>query len=658
MGNSEIVSVGMLSVEDEDSLSWMFNTLRTRNSEMSRVRVIVTDKDLKERQVLRQCFPTANLLLCLFHTLRTFRREVTCERMGISGGQRSTSLELMQKLAYAGSEESYKSLYEQFTKDAPHTVVSYYNQNWHSNRAEWVRGHALLAGNFLNNTNNRLECINSKLKSVVTKFSSLEEFLDKLYIIIGAMRLERDSKSATEFLKVSTSASSFDPVEKEYLTLLTPYAAGFVHEQLKKSSRVVLKHYGGDAFGVDLGESVLDVSTTSCSCSFRSSMLLPCSHIFAVRLNLTKDLYDSQLCDPRWFASYFKANGRVFNSRQGNIANIDQHIGAAAESSDNGNTSKSIAVHCQPTKSRRVFTGPEKVKLGLKYGAALANLHADVGSEQFTERLDVYRQLERLWQRGRRAVVVELGDDVRYPFGSDTSDMDEIQRASTSSDGYMLDTAVAHEVGHATEDIACNDDHHMTDIDVMDVREEADIADVILPDVEQNEIQGASTSSGGYVLDTAVAQEVGHAIEGFACNDDHHMTDIDVQDVREEADIADVILPDVELSPPETPFEGLVNDHSYGVTLPTERVTDSDVVRLGDGDAVIADSAVVGNVVTITRTQLPDRQASDNVCVPDITRVEDVRAEDNVIAIKGESSSSLSSSSSSSSSSSFKGTDR
>lgn len=205
-------------------------------------------------------------------------------------------------MAYAGHEELFKLLYEQFIKDAPHTVVRYYNQNWHSNRAEWVRGHALQAGNFLNNTNNRLECINSKLKSVVTKFSSLEDFLDKLYIIIGAMRLARDSKAAREFLKVPTSMASFNPVEKDYSSLLTPYAAGFVCEQLKKSSRVVPKHAGGEVFDVDLGDTVLDVSSTSCSCSFRTSMLLPCSHVFAVRQKLSTGLYDSQLCDPRWFA--------------------------------------------------------------------------------------------------------------------------------------------------------------------------------------------------------------------------------------------------------------------------------------------------------------------------------------------------------------------
>lgn len=80
VGNSEIVSVGMLSVEDEASLHWMFETLRTQNQEMNRVWVIVTDKDMKERQVLWKCFPNTCLLICIFHTLCTFKREITCEK--------------------------------------------------------------------------------------------------------------------------------------------------------------------------------------------------------------------------------------------------------------------------------------------------------------------------------------------------------------------------------------------------------------------------------------------------------------------------------------------------------------------------------------------------------------------------------------------------
>ena len=81
MGNSEVVLVGMLTVEDEESLIWMFNTLCARNTRMNSARVILTDKDLTERKVLRKVFPYSRLLLCLFHTLRTFRREVMCEKM-------------------------------------------------------------------------------------------------------------------------------------------------------------------------------------------------------------------------------------------------------------------------------------------------------------------------------------------------------------------------------------------------------------------------------------------------------------------------------------------------------------------------------------------------------------------------------------------------
>lgn len=36
-------------------------------------------------------------------------------------------------------------------------------------------------GNFLNGTNNRLESINAKLKSVISRYSSLEQFVDNFF---------------------------------------------------------------------------------------------------------------------------------------------------------------------------------------------------------------------------------------------------------------------------------------------------------------------------------------------------------------------------------------------------------------------------------------------------------------------------------------------
>ena len=45
------------------------------------------DKDIHERDVFKCCMPQAMILIHLFHMLHSFRREITCEKMGITSGQ-------------------------------------------------------------------------------------------------------------------------------------------------------------------------------------------------------------------------------------------------------------------------------------------------------------------------------------------------------------------------------------------------------------------------------------------------------------------------------------------------------------------------------------------------------------------------------------------
>ena len=54
------------------------------NSKWEAIRVLMGDKDLTQRDVLARAFPSATLLICLFHTFRSFHREVTAEKMGIT----------------------------------------------------------------------------------------------------------------------------------------------------------------------------------------------------------------------------------------------------------------------------------------------------------------------------------------------------------------------------------------------------------------------------------------------------------------------------------------------------------------------------------------------------------------------------------------------
>ena len=117
-------------------MKWMIDTFKKSNAEWESVHVLM--KDIGEGDVLKQCLPNACVLICLFHTLWSFRREITCEKLGLSSGQRFSLLELLQKMAYSSTETEYNDLYAQLQRDALKEVVKYVSENWHPIKDEWV----------------------------------------------------------------------------------------------------------------------------------------------------------------------------------------------------------------------------------------------------------------------------------------------------------------------------------------------------------------------------------------------------------------------------------------------------------------------------------------------------------------------------------------
>ena len=177
-GLSEIATVFLMPEETEESMSYMIDFFKKENSNWKSIRVLMGDKDLSQRDVLARCFPSATLQICLFHTFRSFWREITTEKMVITPGQRNMSLELRQQLAYSTSVEKYQEIYSRFCDSVPSTVLEHFNSNWHPIRELWTMGMKYNSGNFLNTTNNRLESLNAKLKSIVSRYSSLEAFIE------------------------------------------------------------------------------------------------------------------------------------------------------------------------------------------------------------------------------------------------------------------------------------------------------------------------------------------------------------------------------------------------------------------------------------------------------------------------------------------------
>lgn len=317
-GQSEVAAAFLLMEETEASLSIVMDNFKAKNPHWESIRVLMADKDMTERDILSRKFPNAQLLICLFHTFRSFRREITAEKMGITNGQRNMCLELVQKMAYALSEEKYLELYSQFQQSAPSTVLEYFDEQWHSIRQQWTMGMKYSTGNFLNNTNNRVESLNSKLKSVISRYSSLEEFVDKFFLILRVLRSERDHKAGLTAQKVPvTFHSTTDPAAISYMKHLTPYAYKFVAKQLSLVAKVKLQSDdSNEHYYASTSAGTLKVSTTSCECIDWHSMRLPCRHILAVRKACDLDLFDDKTCDKRWSIEYYKSSQRVFLSNE------------------------------------------------------------------------------------------------------------------------------------------------------------------------------------------------------------------------------------------------------------------------------------------------------------------------------------------------------
>ena len=169
-------------------------------------------------------------------------------------------------------------------------------------------------GSFLNATNNRLESINAKLKQVINRHSSLEDFVSRFFIILSALRSQCDHKAAISFQKVKVVPFGSGTPVSLYSELLTSYASGYVTKQLGLAQNVKVLSIMADACTVQTKEGIKTVTVSNCDCTFRRSMMLPCRHIFAVCSSLNEPLLFPELCNICWTSAYYyESQKALFN---------------------------------------------------------------------------------------------------------------------------------------------------------------------------------------------------------------------------------------------------------------------------------------------------------------------------------------------------------
>ena len=300
-GDSHVVAAFLAQDESEVCLRAMVKLFQDNNPQWKSTEVIITDKDLTERQVLREEFPNCHLQICLFHVLRTFSREISISKMGITAAQKITASTLIQQIAYSRNEADYMAKYSNLKASVPEKILNYFDKNWHSIREEWVEGLKLQQLNFSTRTNNRIESFFQKLSSCVSRSCNLTELLGNFWGLIATLRFERRFRLVQQQQKTSTKENELTIAEQEFEKYLTPFAFTHVQKQIEFAKNVKVL----DENTVETSSGMLYPTKEGCTCCTYMSMGLPCRHIFALLQVNKESQFCPDLVHTRWKSSHY-----------------------------------------------------------------------------------------------------------------------------------------------------------------------------------------------------------------------------------------------------------------------------------------------------------------------------------------------------------------
>lgn len=309
-GESQIGALFLLKSENYLIVKQMLEKFKSLNPAHEKIKTVLSDKSFADRKAYAECFPNAQLQLCIFHVIQAWIREISASKMNISGAEKKEVLQTMQNMLYARTESKYLEAYNQIQFPC---VKDYFDKNWHplEDRKQWATYLTDNMQNYLSRTTNRIESINQKLKTVVTRYGKLNSFLKETMQCIHSLNIERDYRTITQLQKKPITAVKETDMEFKYRSILTSFAyTAFLTE---------MENYG-DIEDVGVGEghlalknransrNVILVNDKSCGCRFHRSMALPCRHIIYFLRSKGMDPFAANLCHNRWLKKHLPAD--------------------------------------------------------------------------------------------------------------------------------------------------------------------------------------------------------------------------------------------------------------------------------------------------------------------------------------------------------------
>eukprot|EP00644_Phytophthora_capsici_P015587 jgi/Phyca11/55809/gw1.44.142.1 len=304
-GKGQYVFHSLVESEEKMNLRLAIQSFKKHNPNWKNIRVLMTDKAMHEKSVLRESIPQARQLLCQWHVITWLKKQAA----RLASKNKKEVKGLLKALVYSRSSQEYEdtktALLQVLGGDTEDELYNFFMKNWNGDQDEWVSYKRGNGAHLNNNTNNRLEGKWGKIKQVVGSHFTLDETISTL---ITRQKIA-EHEYVAQYHQVGSRPDMFEDPE---LAALGMQISGFAFNMVAEQHALAV---GPDAVydivvGIsgeatltrpDTGSShVINTSAASCDCIFMQTCLLPCRHVMYYR---HKNNYETVIPPLRTFST-------------------------------------------------------------------------------------------------------------------------------------------------------------------------------------------------------------------------------------------------------------------------------------------------------------------------------------------------------------------
>lgn len=157
---TELAAIAIVHRKDQPAIDWVIACLKKHHIDAAHnIKYFMCDKNATQRSSVNKIFPECMLLICLFHVIQIFKRELA--KMILTRKQKEFCPKILNEIACLNYISQYKKFLQIIEEKFPVIAADYFMINWHPIKHQWTC-HAENTGTSGIRTNNRSESLNQK----------------------------------------------------------------------------------------------------------------------------------------------------------------------------------------------------------------------------------------------------------------------------------------------------------------------------------------------------------------------------------------------------------------------------------------------------------------------------------------------------------------